>query len=207
MLEVILLAAMLKTQGMNPDKSAYPFYSNWFRIVYCRWLVFADRHQTSEVGQRLDMCCGVYMCFFLAPAFLCLCCVLWIDFQVYNKQCLCVFIVLWVVNPYKKDRSCQHCTVISRPALNYCISSVQLLMKTGDVENICGSRILHFVQSAWLINVQTKGLHRRSVMVTAVPTPVVCNSIVTQTQNPLFMLVIIQCHRYLKKHIEVREIK
>ena len=155
MLEVILLAAMFRNKGMNPDKSAYPFYSNWFRIVYCRWLVFADRHQTSEVGQRLDMCCGVYMCFFLAPSFLCLHCVVWIDFQVYNKWCSCVIIAVWVINPYTKDRSCKHCTVSSRTVFTHCISLFQLLMKAGDFENVCGSRIQHFVQSMWLINVWT----------------------------------------------------
>ena len=155
MLEVILLAAMLRNTGMNPDKSAYSFFSNWFRIVYCRWLVFADRHQTSEVGQRLDMCCGVYMCFFLAPAFLCLCYVVWIDFQVCNEWCSCVIIVVWVVSPFRKDGSWQHCTVISRTVFKHCSSSFQLLMKPGDFENIWGSRIQHFVQSAWPMNVWT----------------------------------------------------
>ena len=121
---------MLRNTGMNPDKPAYPFYSNWFRIVYCRWLVFADRHQTSEVGQRLDMCCGVYMCFFLAPASLCLRCVVWIDFQVYNIRCSCVIIVVWVISPYTKDRSCQHCTVISRTIFNHCISLFELPFET-----------------------------------------------------------------------------
>jgi len=43
----------LETQEPAHTIPPCPLFSNWFRIVYCRWIIFADRHQTSEIRKRL----------------------------------------------------------------------------------------------------------------------------------------------------------
>lgn len=86
----------LETQDPAQIISPCCLFNNWCRIVYCRWLIFADRHQTSEARKRLDMC---YVCLFLALAFISLCFILCVN-SPGSQETVCIHVLFLCAYEY-----------------------------------------------------------------------------------------------------------